>query len=51
MIIDDAPLPIMLMREYEGTHFVRAGTDPSLILLAATKRAIKFVRPRDYPRC
>jgi hypothetical protein len=24
LIIDDAPLPIMLMREYEGTHFVRA---------------------------
>jgi hypothetical protein len=36
---------------FRGTHFVRAGTDPSLILLAATKRAIKFVRPRDYPRC
>lgn len=24
LIIDDAPLPIMLMREYEGTYFVRA---------------------------
>jgi hypothetical protein len=36
---------------FRGTHFVRAGTDPSLILLAATKRAIKFVKPRDYPRC
>lgn len=24
LISDNAPLPIMLMREYEGTHFVRA---------------------------
>jgi hypothetical protein len=36
---------------FGGTHFVRAGRDPSLIPLAATKRAIKFVKPRDYPRC
>jgi hypothetical protein len=34
-----------------GTRFVRAGTDPNLILLAATKRAITFVSPRSYPRC
>jgi hypothetical protein len=36
---------------FGGTHFVRAGSDPTFIPLAATKRAIKFVRPRDYPRC
>jgi hypothetical protein len=36
---------------FRGTHFVRGGADPSLMLLAATKRAIKFVKPRDYPRC
>ena len=34
---------------FRGTHFVRAGTDANLMLLAATKRAIKFVNPRDYP--
>jgi hypothetical protein len=36
---------------FRGTHFVRVGTDPNLILLATTKRAIKFVKPRNYPRC
>jgi hypothetical protein len=36
---------------FRGTHFVRAGTDPNLILLAATKRAITFVKPLAYPRC
>jgi hypothetical protein len=36
---------------FRGTHFVRASTDPNLILLAATERAIRFVKPRDYPRC
>ena len=36
---------------FRGTRFVRAGSDPSLILPAATKRAIRFVGPRDYPRC
>jgi hypothetical protein len=36
---------------FRGTHFVRASTDPNLMMLAATKRAISFVRPRDYPRC
>ncbi len=36
---------------FGGTHFVRAGSDPTFIRLAATKRAIKFVTPRDYPRC
>jgi hypothetical protein len=36
---------------FRGTHFVRAGADPSLILLAATRRAIKFVKPRAYPPC
>jgi hypothetical protein len=36
---------------FGGTHFVRAGSDPTFIPLAATKRAIKFVKPRDYPRC
>jgi hypothetical protein len=34
---------------FGGTRFVRAGTDPNLMLLAATKRAIRFVNPRDYP--
>jgi hypothetical protein len=29
---------------------VVTGAAPS-ILLAATKRAIRFVTPRDYPRC
>ncbi len=28
LIIDQEPLPIMLMREYEGTHFVRAALQP-----------------------
>jgi hypothetical protein len=36
---------------FGGTHFVRAGSDPTFIPLAATKRAIRFVKPRDYPRC
>jgi hypothetical protein len=36
---------------FGGTHFVRAGSDPTLIALAATRRAITFVKPRDYPRC
>jgi hypothetical protein len=36
---------------FGGTRFVRAGTDPNFIPLGATKRAIRFVRPRDYPRC
>ena len=36
---------------FGGTHFVRAGNDPALMALSASKRAIKFVKPRDYPRC
>ena len=36
---------------FGGTHFVRAGTDPTLILLSASKRAIRFVKPLSYPRC
>jgi hypothetical protein len=36
---------------FGGTHFVRPGTDPALILLGATGRSIRFVNPRDYPRC
>ncbi|MGH6611183.1 MAG: SCO family protein [Burkholderiaceae bacterium] len=34
LITDDAPLPIMLMREYEGTHFVRAPLQPVRSFLA-----------------
>jgi hypothetical protein len=33
------------------THFVRAGTDPTLIPLLARSNRIEFVAPRDYPRC
>lgn len=36
---------------FAGTHFVRAGTDQTLILLGASKRAIRFVKPQSYPRC
>ena len=36
---------------FGGTHFVRAGADPTLILLSASKRAIRFVSARAYPRC
>ena len=36
---------------FGGTHFVRAGTDPTLIRLGASKRAIRFVKPLSYPRC
>jgi hypothetical protein len=36
---------------FGGTHFVRAGTDPFLIPLGATPRAIAFVKPQNYPRC
>jgi hypothetical protein len=30
---------------------VRASTDPTLMLLSASKRAIRFVKARSYPRC
>jgi hypothetical protein len=36
---------------FGGTQFVRAGTDPSLILLRALRNRIEFVKPSDYPRC
>jgi hypothetical protein len=36
---------------FGGTHFVRAGTDPTPIRLGASKRAIRFVKPQNYPRC
>jgi hypothetical protein len=36
---------------FGGTRFVRAGADPFLIPLGATKRAILFVKPQAYPRC
>ena len=36
---------------FGGTQFVRAGTDPTLIRLGASKRAIQFVKPQNYPRC
>jgi hypothetical protein len=36
---------------FGGTHFVRAGTDPTLIPLLARSNRIEFVAPRDYPRC
>jgi hypothetical protein len=36
---------------FGGTHFVRAGTDPSPIPLLARRNRIEFVRPQDYPRC
>ena len=36
---------------FGGTHFVRAGTDPTLIPLGATGRSIRFVKPAAYPRC
>jgi hypothetical protein len=36
---------------FAGTHFVRAGADPTLIRLGASKRAIRFAKPLSYPRC
>jgi hypothetical protein len=36
---------------FGGTHFVRAGTDPTLMRLGASNRAIRFVKPLSYPRC
>jgi len=33
-VSDTAPLPIMLMREYEGTHFIRAPLQPLRAFLA-----------------
>ena len=36
---------------FGGTHFVRPGTDPTLIPLGATPRGIAFVKPQNYPRC
>jgi hypothetical protein len=36
---------------FGGTHFVRAGTDPSLIPLRARPKRIEFAMPRDYPHC
>ncbi len=34
LIFDNAPLPIVLMREYEGTHFVRTALPPLRDFLA-----------------
>jgi hypothetical protein len=39
------------MVTFGGTRYVRAGADPFLIPLGATKRSIRFVRPSSYPRC
>jgi hypothetical protein len=36
---------------FGGTQLVRAGTDPSLILLRARRKWIEFVRPSEYPWC
>lgn len=36
LITDDEPLPILLMREYEGTYFVRAPAAPILAWMSET---------------
>jgi hypothetical protein len=36
---------------FGGTHFLRPSTDPSALLLFASKRKIGFVSPLTFPQC